>query len=103
MHTLWHRTGSQGEGSTLSRLRLCARLERGWALRGTAGAKRKEVYPRYLQLGEAPAYHAIPFQSDQDITFWSQIAKTGQVSVQKVGCLSPSQILKMHPVKYFEI
>ena len=38
-----HCTGSQGEGSTLSRLFLSARLERGWALRGTAGAKRNEV------------------------------------------------------------
>ena len=28
----------KGMGSTLSRLRLCARLERGWALRGTAGS-----------------------------------------------------------------
>ena len=55
-----HRTGSQGEGSTLSRLRLCARLERGWATRGTAGAKRKEVQPRHLRLGETPAYYTIP-------------------------------------------
>ena len=39
----WHRTGSQGEGSTLSRLRLCARLERGWDLRGTAGAKKRSI------------------------------------------------------------
>ena len=53
-------TTSQGEGSTLSRLRRCARLERGRALRGTAGAKRKEVWPRHLHLGEVPAYHTIP-------------------------------------------
>ena len=31
-----------------------------WALRGTACAKRKV----YLQLGEAPTYHAISYQSE---------------------------------------
>ena len=38
------RMGSQGVDSTLLRLCLCARLERGWALSGTAGAKREEVH-----------------------------------------------------------
>ena len=37
-----------------------ALLERSWVLRGIAAAKRK-VYPRHLQLEEAPAYHTIPY------------------------------------------
>ena len=38
-----------------------ALLERSWVLIGTAAAKRKEVYPRHLQLEETPAYHTIPY------------------------------------------
>ena len=47
-------------GSPNSGLRLCARLERGLTLRETTGAKRKEVQPRHLRLGETPAYYTIP-------------------------------------------
>ena len=51
---------SQGEGSTLSRLRLCARLERGWALRGTAEKKYSlGTFSSGRRLHTIP-YHTIP-------------------------------------------